>query len=191
MRDSLSVAMGHRLSKITTRTGDGGETGLGDGSRVRKDSARVTALGDIDELNSAIGVLLAEPMSGKLQEVLQRIQHDLFDLGGDVSIPGRSTFSAEQVRRIEALVEEYNSVLPPLKEFILPGGTRAAGLAHVARTVCRRAERSVVALAVSEKIDAPARIYLNRLSDLLFILGRTLNRENGRGDVLWQPARNR
>src|ERR1700675_2968092 len=147
--------MGHRLSKIITRTGDGGETGLGDGSRVRKDSARIAALGDIDELNSAIGVLLAEPMTGKLQEVLQRIQHDLFDLGGDVSIPGRATFSGEQVQQLEALVEEYNSVLPPLKEFILPGGTRAAGLAHVARTVCRRAERSLVALAASEKVDAP------------------------------------
>lgn len=183
--------MGHRLSKITTRTGDGGETGLGDGSRVRKDSVRVAALGDIDELNSAIGVLLAEPMTGKLQEILQGIQHDLFDLGGDVSIPDRATFSGEQVQRIEALVEEYNSVLPPLKEFILPGGSRAAGLAHVARTVCRRAERSLVALAATEKIDAPARIYLNRLSDLLFVLGRTLNREGGRGDVLWQPARDR
>jgi cob(I)alamin adenosyltransferase len=181
--------MGHRLSKITTRTGDRGETGLGDGSRVRKDSARVAALGDIDELNSAIGVLLAESLPGKLQEVLQGIQHDLFDLGGDVSIPGRATFSGEQVQRLEALVEEYNSVLAPLKEFILPGGTRAAGLAHVARTVCRRAERSLVALAASEKVDAPARIYLNRLSDLLFVLGRTLNREGGRGDLLWQPRK--
>jgi cob(I)alamin adenosyltransferase len=181
--------MGHRLSKIITRTGDGGETGLGDGSRVRKNSARVAALGDIDELNSAIGVLLAESLPGKLQEVLQGIQHDLFDLGGDVSIPGRATFSGEQVQQLEALVEEYNAVLPSLKEFILPGGTRSAGLAHVARTVCRRAERSLVALAASEKVDAPARIYLNRLSDLLFVLGRTLNREGGRGDVLWQPGK--
>ena len=183
--------MGHRLSKITTRTGDGGETGLGDGSRVRKDSLRVAALGEIDELNSAIGLLLAEPVSAKSRESLQGVQHDLFDLGGDVSIPGRSTMTAGQAKRLEALLEEMNAELPPLKEFILPGGTRAAGLAHLARAVCRRAERTLVALSASEQIAEEGRIYLNRLSDLLFVLGRVLNREDGRGDVLWQQGRNR
>ena len=183
--------MGHRLSKITTRTGDGGDTGLGDGSRVRKDSPRVAALGEIDELNSAIGLLLAEPVPEPVRASLESIQHDLFDLGGDVSIPGRSTMTAEQAQRLEALLEEMNAGLPRLKEFILPGGTRAAGLAHLARAVCRRAERSLVALASSEKVADEGRIYLNRLSDFLFVLGRVLNREGGRGDVLWQQGKNR
>ena len=183
--------MGHRLSKITTRTGDGGDTGLGDGSRVRKDSPRVAALGEIDELNSALGVLLAEPMPETIRTNLESIQHDLFDLGGDVSIPGRATMTSGQVERLEALLEELNAGLPRLKEFILPGGTRAAGLAHLARAVCRRAERSLVALSSSEKVADAGRIYLNRLSDLLFVLGRVLNREGGRGDVLWQQGRNR
>lgn len=183
--------MGHRLSKITTRTGDGGDTGLGDGSRVRKDSRRVAALGEIDELNSALGVLLAEPMPETIRRNLEGIQHDLFDLGGDVSIPGRATMTSAQVERLETLLEELNAGLPRLKEFILPGGTRAAGLAHLARTVCRRAERSLVALSSSEEVADAGRIYLNRLSDLLFVLGRVLNREGGRGDVLWQQGRNR
>ena len=183
--------MGHRLSKITTRTGDGGDTGLGDGSRVRKDSPRVAALGEIDELNSALGVLLAEPMPETIRRNLEGIQHDLFDLGGDVSIPGRATMTSAQVERLETLLEELNAGLPRLKEFILPGGTRAAGLAHLARTVCRRAERSLVALSSSEEVADAGRIYLNRLSDLLFVLGRVLNREGGRGDVLWQQGRNR
>jgi len=183
--------MGHRLSKIYTRTGDGGETGLGDGSRARKDSPRVATLGEIDELNSAIGVLLAEPVPEKIHGILESIQHDLFDLGGDVSIPGRATLTDGQVRRLETLLDEFNSALPRLKEFILPGGTRAASLAHLARAVCRRAERSLVALSQAEKVAAPARIYLNRLSDLLFVLARVLNREGGRGDVLWQQGKNR
>jgi cob(I)alamin adenosyltransferase len=183
--------MGHRLSKIVTRTGDGGETGLGDGSRVRKDSPRVAVLGEIDELNSAIGALLAEPVPDKVRASLESIQHDLFDLGGDVSIPGRATMTQSQVGRLESLVEEMNAALPRLKEFILPGGTRAAALAHLARAVCRRAERSLVALAASEKVADEGRIYLNRLSDFLFVLGRVLNREGGRGDVLWQQGRNR
>ena len=183
--------MGHRLSKITTRTGDGGDTGLGDGSRVRKDSPRVTALGEIDELNSAIGLLLAEPVPHAVRSSLESIQHDLFDLGGDVSIPGRSTMTAGQAQRLEALLDEMNAGLPHLKEFILPGGTRAAGLAHLARAVCRRAERSLVALSSSEKVAGEGRIYLNRLSDYLFVLGRVLNRESGRGDVLWQQGKNR
>jgi len=183
--------MGHRLSKITTRTGDGGETGLGDGSRTRKDSPRVAALGEIDELNSAIGVLLAEAVPEKIRQGLESIQHDLFDLGGDVSIPGRATMTDGQVRKLETLQEELNSDLPRLKEFILPGGTRAAALAHLARAVCRRAERSLVALSSSEKVAEAGRIYLNRLSDLLFVLGRVLNREGGSRDVLWQQGKNR
>ena len=181
--------MGHRLSKIYTRTGDGGETGLGDGSRVRKDSPRVVALGEIDELNSAIGVLLAEPVPEKIQGILESIQHDLFDLGGDVSIPGRASMSEAQFKRLETILDELNGDLPPLKEFILPGGSRAASLAHLARTVCRRAERSLVQLANSEKVSAVSRNYVNRLSDLLFVVGRALNRE--RGDVLWQQGKNK
>lgn len=183
--------MGHRLSKIYTRTGDGGETGLGDGSRTRKDSPRVAVLGEIDELNSAIGVLLAESPPDRIREAIEGIQHDLFDLGGDLSIPGRSSMSDAQVKRLEALLDDLNSALPPLKEFILPGGTRAASLAHLARAVCRRAERSLVALARSEKVGDVARMYLNRLSDLLFVIGRVLNREGGRSDVLWQQGKNR
>ena len=184
--------MGHRLSKITTRTGDGGDTGLGDGSRVRKDNPRIAALGEIDELNSAIGLLLAEPVPERVRTNLESIQHDLFDLGGDVSIPGRSTMTAEQAQRLEALLDEMNAGLPRLKEFILPGGTRAAGLAHLARSVCRRAERSLVALSSSEKVAGEGRVYLNRLSDFLFVLGRVLNREGGRGgEVLWQQGKNR
>jgi len=183
--------LGHRLSKITTRTGDSGETGLGDGSRIGKNSPRVAALGDVDELNSAIGVLLGETIPATMREVLEGVQHDLFDLGGDLSIPGRATVSEGQVRRLEASLEEFNASLPPLKEFILPGGTRAAGLAHLARTVCRRAERSLVALASSEKVADEARAYLNRLSDLLFVFGRSLNREGGQGDVLWRQGNNR
>lgn len=183
--------MGHRLSRITTRTGDSGETGLGDGSRIGKNSPRVAALGDVDELNSAIGVLLGETVPETIRALLERVQHDLFDLGGDLSIPGRATISEEQIERLEGALEEFNAPLPPLKEFILPGGTRAAGLAHLARTVCRRAERSLIALGSSEKVADEARVYLNRLSDLLFVLGRVLNREGGRSDVLWQRGKNR
>jgi cob(I)alamin adenosyltransferase len=183
--------MGHRLSKIYTRTGDGGETGLGDGSRTRKDAPRIAALGDIDELNSAVGVLLSESLPERIREALQGIQHDLFDLGGDISIPGRATLTEAQIRRLESLLDEYNAALAPLKEFILPGGTRAASLAHMARAICRRAERTLVALARADRVDDRSRIYLNRLSDLLFVLGRTLNREGGRPDVLWQQGKNR
>ena len=181
--------MGHRLTKIYTRTGDAGETGLGDGARVPKDSLRVHALGDIDEVNSAIGLLLAEELPASIRAALCAIQHDLFDLGGEICIPGHSSMSEEQVARLEALLDEYNRDLPPLKEFILPGGTRAAGLAHLARTVCRRAERALVSLARAEPVGAAALKYLNRLSDLLFVLGRCLNRAGGSGDVLWQPGR--
>ncbi|HEY5292537.1 MAG TPA: cob(I)yrinic acid a,c-diamide adenosyltransferase [Burkholderiales bacterium] len=178
--------MGHRLTKIYTRTGDAGETGLGDGSRVPKDSRRVHALGEVDELNSAIGLLLAEELPGGVRAALAGIQHDLFDLGGEVCIPGHTSMSERQVTRLEALLDDYNRDLPPLKEFILPGGTRAASLAHLARTVCRRAERALVSLARTEPVGTTARKYLNRLSDLLFVLGRVLNRAGGGSDVLWQ-----
>ena len=181
--------MGNRLSKIATRTGDRGETGLGDGSRVAKDSARIQALGDIDELNSALGVLLAEKLPAALREALLRIQHDLFDLGGETCIPGHRMISEAQVLYLDSLLAAYHGKLPALREFILPGGTRAAALAHLARTVCRRAERSLVALGHAEPIGERSRQYLNRLSDLLFVLGRTLNRADRRGDVLWRHKR--
>ena len=181
--------MGNRLSKIATRTGDRGETGLGDGTRVAKDSARVQALGDIDELNSSIGVLLAEKLPANPRQALLQVQHDLFDLGGEVCIPGHAMISESHVLQLDALLEAYNRRLPPLKEFILPGGTRAAALAHLSRTICRRAERSLVALGRAEPVGERARQYLNRLSDLLFVLGRTLNRAGRRGDVLWRHER--
>jgi len=183
--------MGHRLSKITTRTGDGGETGLGDGSRVPKDHRRVAALGDIDELNSALGLILAEEVPQELRAALSEVQQDLFDLGGELSIPGHSLLQPEKVVLLEKHVEAWNKDLAPLKEFILPGGSRAAAAAHLARTVCRRAERSVVALARKEKVSAQARQYLNRLSDLLFVAGRVLNRAAGLGDVQWRHQRKR
>ena len=183
--------MGHRLSKIVTRTGDAGETGLGDGSRVPKDALRIAALGDVDELNSCIGVLLAEELREAVRAALVEIQHDLFDLGADLSVPGRSTMTDAHVERLEKQLEQLNAALQPLKEFILPGGTRAAALAHFARTVCRRAERSVVALARREPVADAGRVYLNRHSDLLFVLGRVLNRAGGRGDAQWQPGRNK
>ena len=181
--------MGHRLSRIVTRTGDGGTTGLGDGSRVAKDSPRIAAIGTVDELNSTIGVILAEPVPEAVAACLTAVQHDLFDLGGELSIPGAAAIGDAHVARLEADVERFNAELPPLKEFILPGGTRAAALAHVARTVCRRAERSLISASATEAVTGLARIYLNRLSDLLFVLARTLNRAEGRADVLWRKAR--
>ena len=183
--------MGHRLSKITTRTGDAGETGLGDGSRVAKDSMRVQALGDVDELNSVLGMLLAEEVPGPVHEALTEVQQDLFNLGGELSIPGHAILKADDVKRLEKWVEAWNADLPALKEFILPGGSRAAAAAHLARTVCRRAERSVVALGRAEKVSALARQYLNRLSDLLFVAGRLLNRHAGGADVQWRHERAR
>ena len=181
--------MGHRLSKIATRTGDGGDTGLGDGTRVPKESARIRALGDIDELNSLLGVLLAEPLPEDARAALDAIQHDLFDLGGETCIPGHRMLAEAHVERLDRLLESMNAGLAPLKEFILPGGTRAASLAHLARTVCRRAERALAALARAEGASPLSLQYLNRLSDLLFVLGRTLNRSGGRGDVLWRRDR--
>jgi len=177
--------MGHRLSKITTRTGDAGETGLGDGSRRPKDDPRVAALGEVDELNSALGLVLAEEVPAGIRKALERVQHDLFDLGGELSIPGHAMLTADKIERLEKDLEAWNAGLAPLKEFILPGGTRAAAAAHLARTVCRRAERSVVALSRTEAVGPFVRQYLNRLSDLLFVGGRWLNKQAGRGDVQW------
>ena len=183
--------MGHRLSKIYTRTGDTGDTGLGDGTRVSKDHVRVEAFGTVDELNSVIGLLLAEALPDELRALLTDIQHDLFDLGGELCVPGHGMLSEARITRLENILDELNADLPMLKEFILPGGTRAASVAHLARTVCRRAERSLVALGRAEEVGAAPRQYLNRLSDLLFVLGRTLNRAGRRGDVLWRHARER
>jgi cob(I)alamin adenosyltransferase len=183
--------MGHRLSRIVTRTGDAGTTGLGDGSRVSKTSARIEAIGAVDELNSTVGVALADGLTVPIGALLTDVQHDLFDLGGELSIPGHSAITSLHIDRLEDAVEHYNAQLPPLKEFILPGGTRAAAQMHVARTVCRRAERAVVALAAHEDVSQPSRIYLNRLSDLLFVLARALNRAGGSPDVLWQKDRAR
>ncbi len=181
--------MGHRLTKIYTRTGDSGTTGLGDGSRVAKNSARVEALGAVDELNSCLGVLLAEPLGADLYELFTEVQHDLFDLGGELSIPGHTAIRPEQVTRLEQALDLHNATLDPLKEFILPGGSRPAALCHLARTVCRRAERQVAGLASSETVSAYSLQYLNRLSDLLFVVSRVLNRRDGRGDVLWRRGR--
>jgi cob(I)alamin adenosyltransferase len=188
---TLDIIMGNRLSKIATRTGDDGSTGLGDGSRTGKDSARIGAIGEVDELNSFIGLLLAEDMPAGLREELVSIQHDLFDLGGELCIPGYQLITDDHVARLDDLLEKYNADLPILKEFILPAGSRAASTAHVCRTVCRRAERSIVALAKLEPINAQPRQYVNRLSDLMFVLARVLNRFAGGSDVLWQHERKR
>jgi len=183
--------MGHRLSRIVTRTGDAGTTGLGDGSRVPKDSARIDAIGAVDELNSTIGLLLTEPLPDALAAALTDVQHDLFDLGGELSIPGYASVTDAHVLRLEAAVERLNADLAPLKEFVLPGGTRASALAHVARTVCRRAERALVHLAAAEAVTEASRRYVNRLSDLLFVMARSLNRVAGQPDVLWRKDRAR
>lgn len=183
--------MGNRLSKIATRTGDNGTTGLGDGSRVGKDALRVHAMGDVDELNSHIGLLLCEELPAALREELISIQHDLFDMGGELCIPGYTMITDAQVARLDALLEKYNADLPPLQDFILPAGSRAAAQAHVCRTVCRRAERALVTLGNTETLNNYPRQYMNRLSDLLFVLSRVLNRFGGGGDVLWQKGRDR
>ncbi len=183
--------MANRLSKIYTRTGDAGTTGLGDGSRVAKDSLRIEAIGAVDELNSALGVLLAETIPGDVRAVLHEVQHDLFDLGGELSIPGYTSVGPQHVTRLENELDRHNEALTPLKEFILPGGSRGAALCHVARAVCRRAERRVVSLGTAEQLSPSLQRYLNRLSDLLFVLCRVLNREAGVTDVYWQKGRNR
>jgi cob(I)alamin adenosyltransferase len=185
--------MSNRLTQIATRTGDDGSTGLGDGTRVPKDHLRVAAMGDVDELNSALGVLLAEPLPDEVRELLVTIQHELFNLGGELSIPGYELVKPGAVLHLDRALERHNAALPRLKEFILPAGTRSAALAHVSRTVARRAERSLVALAAAEKVNPAPRQYLNRLSDLLFVLARVLNRANldgqGGDDVYWRSER--
>jgi len=181
--------MGHRLTRIYTRTGDDGSTGLGDGTRVPKDHPRVEAYGTVDELNSVLGLLLCEPLSHELHAALIRIQHTLFDLGGELSIPGRQVLADARTTELEELLDRLNADLAPLKEFILPGGTRAAALCHVARSVCRRAERHVYTLSRQERVSPASLKYLNRLSDLLFVMARAVNHASGMPDTLWQPAR--
>ena len=180
--------MGHRLSKIYTRTGDQGSTGLGDGRRVAKDDARVEALGAVDELNSALGLLLTDVLPPPVRDCLVHVQHALFDLGGELSIPGHQQLTAAYVTRLEVALDDLNKDLPPLKEFILPGGNSAAATCHLARTICRRAERRAFTLAAREQVNAAALMYLNRLSDLLFVIARVLARQNGGSEVLWQPG---
>ncbi len=182
--------MGNRLSKIVTRTGDDGSTGLADGSRVPKESARIEACGTVDELNSALGVVLAEaklpsPIAARLLE----IQHDLFDLGGELAIPGSVVIHARQVAALEALVESWNAQLPPLREFVLPGGGSGAANCHLARSICRRAERRCWALSRLEPLGPQALRYLNRLSDLLFVLARVLARLEAGSEVMWRRDR--
>ena len=185
--------MGNRLTQIATRTGDAGTTGLGDNTRVSKNSLRVHAMGDVDELNSNIGVLLCEDMPDGIRTLLVEIQHQLFNLGGELSIPGYELLKPEAVLALDQALEEYNAQLPRLAEFILPAGTRAASLAHVCRTVARRAERALVALGNEEALKENPRQYLNRLSDLLFVLSRSLNRYRTDGtvgdDVYWKSER--
>jgi cob(I)alamin adenosyltransferase len=188
-RHGLIFTVGNRLSKIYTRTGDDGTTGLGDGSRTPKDSARVSAYGTVDELNSAIGMVLAQEVPSAVREALTQIQHDLFDLGGELCIPGMAMIHDADVARLESTLDGFNADLPVLKEFILPGGGMAAACCHLARTVCRRAERETVTLARSESVRPEAVRYLNRLSDLLFVLARVLARASGHGEVLWQHER--
>ncbi len=184
--------MSNRLSQIATRTGDDGSTGLGDGSRTRKDALRVAAMGDVDELNSSLGVLLCEALPDDVRSLLVEIQHELFNLGGELSIPGYTLLKDEAVVRLDEALAHHNAALPRLKEFILPAGARSAALAHVSRTIARRAERAVVALGASEAINAAPRQFLNRLSDLLFVLARVLNRHAGGADgddVYWRSEK--
>lgn len=181
--------MGNRLTQIATRTGDDGTTGLGDNTRVSKDSSRPQAMGDADELNSHIGLLLCEPLPPDVRELLVDVQHQLFNLGGELSIPGFTLLKADALGQIDEALVRYNAALPRLQEFILPAGNRAAAQAHVCRTVARRAERSVVALGRAEALNDAPRQYLNRLSDLLFVLARVLNRADGGDDVYWKSER--
>ena len=183
--------MGNRLSQIATRTGDDGSTGLGDNTRVSKSSARPHAMGDVDELNSHIGLLLCETLPDGVRAVLVDVQHELFNLGGEISIPGYELLKDDALLRLDQALAHYNAQLPRLLEFILPAGTRAASQAHVCRTVARRAERAVVALgaAEAEAMREAPRQYLNRLSDLLFVLARVLNRMDGGDDVYWKSER--
>jgi cob(I)alamin adenosyltransferase len=181
--------VGNRLSRIYTRTGDDGSTGLGDGSRVSKDSARVAAYGTVDEANSAIGMVLACEIPDNVRMDLVAVQHQMFDLGGELCIPGHAAIFDTDIERLETTLDGYNANLPPLKDFILPGGGMAAAHCHLARTVCRRAEREVVTLSRHDSVRPEAVRYLNRLSDLLFVLARVLARASGHGETLWNHER--
>jgi len=183
--------MGHRLSKIYTRTGDDGTTGLGDGTRVSKDSPRVEAYGTVDELNSVIGLLLTHTLPEEIHECLIGVQHRLFDLGGELCLPGHTAIKQHHVNELEQVLDDLNANLSPLKDFILPGGSAAAAVCHVARTVCRRAERRIISLSKQEQISELIVQYVNRLSDLLFVVARTLNVQAGRQDVLWGSEKQR
>lgn len=182
--------MGHRLSKIYTRTGDGGTTGLADGARVDKDDIRIEAMGAVDELNSYIGRILSHKVPSDVREHLVDIQHTLFDIGGELAIPGSSSVTEGHTAALESVLDEFNATLPPLKEFILPGGGGAATSTHVARAVCRRAERRMLTLSRRDEVNPHSRAYLNRLSDLLFVFARVLARAHG-SEVYWDPKRNR
>lgn len=181
--------MGNRLSKIYTRTGDDGTTGLGDGSRIAKDAARVNAYGTIDEANACIGLVLAGDVPDDIRTLLTRVQHQLFDLGGELCIPGHAAIFSADIDALETQLDHYNEALPPLKDFILPGGGEAAARCHIARTVVRRAERETVTLSRAEAVRPEAIRYLNRLSDLLFVLCRVLARASGHGEVIWEHDR--
>ena len=183
--------MGHRLSKIYTRTGDQGSTDLGNGARVEKDHPRLEAYGDVDELNSLIGLIAVEALPTDLAELLQDIQHDLFDLGAELVVPGHEALQESQVARLEARIDEFNAELGPLQEFILPGGGRAGAQAHAARTVARRAERTVYGLSRLEPVSSVTLRYLNRLSDLLFVFARLVNRRADTPETQWQPGQTR
>jgi len=184
--------MGNRLTKICTRTGDNGTTGLGDGSRTDKDDPRIESIGAIDELNSALGLLLSHELPGNIRDRLSRVQHRLFDVGGELCLPGQADHrgvGADQIEELETALDELNADLPPLREFILPGGCPAAAVCHLARTICRRAERRLVSLNKVEDINPADIMYLNRLSDLLFVMARQLNRLAGKTDVFWRHER--
>ena len=181
--------MGKRLSKIYTRTGDDGTTGLGDGSRVPKTSARVDAMGQVDELNSLIGLMMTEPLPDHINDFLVLVQHTLFDLGGELSLPGHVLVNSEQVVAIEKMLDSLNESLAPLEEFILPGGARTAAHCHVARSACRRVERALVSVDDGHAISDISRQYINRLSDLLFVMARSLNQLAGQPDILWQHSK--
>lgn len=183
--------MAKRLTRIYTRTGDDGTTGLSDGSRTPKDAIRIDVIGEIDELNSALGLVLAEDLPHEMRASLLAVQNDLLDLGGELCLPGHSIINEGHVARLEEELERLNATLPALKDFVLPGGSRAAAAAHLSRTICRRAERRVVTLARSEAVAPHVRQYLNRLSDLMFVVARALNRHAGGSDVLWQQGKNR
>jgi cob(I)alamin adenosyltransferase len=180
--------MGYRLTKIVTRTGDDGTTGLGDGTRVPKDALRVDVMGNVDELSSALGCVLAEPLPDAVRALLASIQNDLFDLGGEVCIPGRSALVGAHVERLDGHIERLRAPLPVLRDFVLPGGTRAGAACHLARAVCRRAERSLVRLRAAEGASELSVQYLNRLSDLLFLAARTINAAQGQPESIWRPG---